>query len=71
MIDSIDSIEGEPNKVDTLFNLSMYLDDLVLQQSNKSFISFVRMIAPTLISDWKMGRHIKILSVLRYFQHGI
>ena len=62
MIDSIDSIEGEPNKVDTLFNLSMYLDDLVLQQANHSFLSFVRMIAPTLISDWKMGKHIKILS---------
>ena len=62
MLDSIESIEGEPNKLDTLFNLSTYLDDLVLQQANCNFLSFVRMVAPTLISDWKMGRHIKLLS---------
>ena len=59
---SIESIEIQENKLDSLLTLSTLLDDLVLKQTNQSFISFVRLIAPTLISDWKMGRHIKLLS---------
>ena len=59
---SEDYIDSQDNAVDSLATLSMLLDDLVLQQSHEDFISFVRAVAPTLISDWKMGRHIKVLS---------
>ena len=59
---SEDYIDSQDNAVDSLATLSMLLDDLVLQQSHEDFISFVRAVAPTLISDWKMGRHIKLLS---------
>ena len=59
---SEDYIDSQENSVDSLATLSMLLDDLVLRQSNEDFISFVRAVAPTLISDWKMGRHIKVLS---------
>ena len=58
---SEDYIDSQENSVDSLATLSMLLDDLVLRQSNEDFISFVRAVAPTLISDWKMGRHIKVL----------
>ena len=58
---SEDYIDSKENSVDSLATLSMLLDDLVLRQSNEDFISFVRAVAPTLISDWKMGRHIKVL----------
>ena len=50
------------NSIDTLATLSTFLDDLVLQQSKMDFISFVRLVAPTIVSDWKMGRHIKLIS---------
>ena len=54
--------ESIENSIDTLATLSTFLDDLVLQTSKMDFISFVRLVAPTIVSDWKMGRHIKILS---------
>jgi hypothetical protein len=54
--------ESIENSIDTLATLSTFLDDLVLQKSKMDFISFVRLVAPTVVSDWKMGRHIKVLS---------
>ena len=55
-------IKDQENPVNTLMTLSTLMDDLVLKESQDSFLSFVRMVAPTLVSDWKMGRHIKLLS---------
>jgi len=55
-------IQDQDNPVNTLMTLSTLMDDLVLKESQDSFLSFVRMVAPTLVSDWKMGRHIKLLS---------
>jgi len=57
-----ESIKEQDNSVNTLMTLSTLMDDLVLKESKDTFLSFVRMVAPTLVSDWKMGRHIKILS---------
>ena len=45
-------------------HLSSYLDlnNLlslsILQETKTDFLTFVRLMAPTLISDWRMGRHI-------------
>ena len=30
--------------------------------AKNDFLTFVRLTAPTLVSDWKMGRHIEIIS---------
>jgi predicted phage terminase large subunit-like protein len=57
-----ESIKEQDNPVNTLMTLSTLMDDLVLKESKDTFLSFVRMVAPTLVSDWKMGRHIKLLS---------
>ena len=40
---------------DRLFSLSKKV-------CNEDFLSFVRKMAPTLVSDWKMGRHIEVIS---------
>ena len=34
----------------------------VLTKTNTDFLSFVRYVAPDLVHDWRMGRHIKIIS---------
>ena len=33
----------------------------VLTKTNSDFLSFVRYVAPDLVHDWRMGRHIKII----------
>ena len=35
---------------------------MVEQQCKEDFLTFVRKVAPTLITDWHMGRHIEVLS---------
>ena len=38
------------------------LSQKVNQQSKSDFLTFVRMVAPMLVSDWRMGRHIEVIS---------
>jgi hypothetical protein len=46
----------------TLLQVRNGLRDLVSLRCKKDFLTFVRMVAPTLISDWQMGKHIEVLS---------
>ena len=51
---------------ENLLNPFISLDNLlrlsVLQDTKADFLTFVRLMAPTLVSDWKMGRHIELIS---------
>jgi len=42
--------------LDNLLNLK------VVQESKDDFITFVRQMAPMLVSDFKMGKHIEVIS---------
>lgn len=45
-----------------LLSIRNTLNVMVQQQSKDDFLTFVRKVAPTLITDWHMGRHIEVLS---------
>jgi predicted phage terminase large subunit-like protein len=49
----------------SLFNsitLKTHLMKKIDEESQDDFLTFVRLMAPKLISDWKMGRHIEVIS---------
>jgi len=54
--------EGDVNPYINTFLLKSLLQQEVLQESKTDFLTFVRLMAPTLISDWKMGKHIEVIS---------
>jgi len=64
------NIESVLNKVpeeqeitfNTLVSLRRSLQELTARQSNNDFLSFIRKVAPTVVSDFKMGRHIEVLA---------
>jgi|TARA_A100001515_G_scaffold143085_1_gene143343 predicted phage terminase large subunit-like protein len=47
-----------PQILDTKFLVDQYVE----QNAKQDFLTFVRLVAPTLISDWRMGRHIEVIS---------
>ena len=51
-------LESTENYIEPYINLKNLLEFKVNSQSNNNFLTFVRMMAPMLLSDWKMGRHI-------------
>ena len=52
-------------------DLNNLLSISVLQETKTDFLTFVRLMAPTLITDWKMGRHIELISnKLRQLESG-
>ena len=53
-----ESLSQEDITYNVLLNVKNNLVDLVNKQSQDDFLTFVRAMAPTLVSDWKMGRHI-------------
>ena len=55
IIDTTDTISS-------LLDLKNVLNEKVLQNSKVDFLTFVRLVAPTLVSDWKMGKHIEVIS---------
>jgi len=55
-------VETTLNSIEPFINLKDLLEQKVNQQSNTDFLTFVRMLAPMLVSDWKMGRHIEVIS---------
>ena len=57
-------METIENSIDItpLLNLNNLLNIQLEQESKADFLTFVRQMAPTLISDWKMGNHIKVIS---------
>ena len=57
-----ESLSQEDITYNVLLNVKNNLVDLVNKQSKDDFLTFVRAMAPTLVSDWKMGRHIELIS---------
>ncbi len=55
-------LESTENYIEPYINLKNLLEFKVNSQSNNDFLTFVRMMAPMLVSDWKMGRHIEVIS---------
>ena len=55
-------LESTENYIEPYINLKNLLEFKVNSQSNNNFLTFVRMMAPMLVSDWKMGRHIEVIS---------
>ena len=50
------------NYIESYINLEALLSQQIELQCNDDFLSFVRLVAPTIVSDFKMGRHIEIIS---------
>ena len=50
------------NYIESYINLEVLLSQQIELQCNQDFLSFVRLVAPTIVSDFKMGRHIEIIS---------
>ena len=48
--------------INNYINLYNNLNSIDLEYSKDSFLEFVYTMAPTLVSDWKMGRHIEVIS---------
>ncbi len=55
-------IENNENYLASLIKLNALLDIQVTEESKNDFLTFVRLMAPTLVSDWRMGRHIELIS---------
>lgn len=53
--------EEDITRLEVLEGLSAALSSLVTNQAKIDFATFVRIFAPRLVSDWKMGRHIEVL----------
>jgi len=54
------NIELKP--FESVLNTKFLAEQYVEQESKADFLTFVRFVAPTLISDWRMGRHIEVIS---------
>ncbi len=52
----------ETTYLNPFINLQGLLAEKINQQSKSDFLTFVRMVAPMLVSDWKMGQHIEVIS---------
>lgn len=46
----------------TLSQLSCLMDELVHRECSTNFLTFVRKFAPSIVPDWKMGKHIELLA---------
>jgi hypothetical protein len=66
-------LETIENSIDItpLLNLNNLLNIKIKQESKADFLTFVRQMAPKLVSDWKMGKHIEVISEkLRQLEAG-
>ena len=52
----------EDNFLDSYIDLQHLLTQEVNLSANTDFLTFVRLVAPTLVSGWKMGKHIELIS---------
>ena len=50
------------NYIESYINLQSLLKMQVEDQCHDDFLSFVRLVAPTIVSGFKMGRHIEVIS---------
>ncbi len=49
-------------QIESLLSLRDSLNTYKYSQAHTNFLSFVKMMAPTLVSDWEMGKHIEVIS---------
>ena len=54
-------MEAQLNKVDNYLDLKFKLESYTNIRAKEDFLTFVKQFAPTLVSDFKMGRHIQLL----------
>jgi len=52
----------DSNYIEQFVNLEALLKQQVDTQCNDDFLSFVRLMAPSIVSDFRMGRHIEVIS---------
>ena len=45
-----------------VLNTKILMDQYIGYNAKQDFLTFVGLVAPTLISDWRMGRHIEVIS---------
>ena len=50
------------NTIDNYINLSTLLKARTYTEAQDDFLTFVRLVAPSLVSDWRMGKHIEVIS---------
>ena len=50
------------NYIESYLNLQGLLSQQVNQQCHEDFLSFVRLVAPSIVSGFKMGRHIELIA---------
>ena len=50
------------NYIETFVNLQGLLSEQVNEQCNTDFLSFVRLMAPSIVSGFEMGRPIEVIS---------
>ena len=54
--------QENPNILLPFLELNNLLNITIEQESKRDFLTFVRLMAPSLVSDWKMGKHIEVIS---------
>ena len=52
----------EEGYLESFINLKGLLSQKVNNQSKSDFLTFVRLMAPSLVSGFKMGKHIEVIS---------
>ena len=52
----------QEQQLSSYLDLNNLLNLSILQSTQTDFLTFVRLMAPILVSDWKMGRHIALIS---------
>ena len=61
----------QEQQLSSYLDLNNLLNLSILQSTQTDFLTFVRLMAPILVSDWKMGRHIELISnKLRQLESG-
>ena len=54
-------MEEEKTKLENYLDFKINLDTYINLRARDDFLTFVKVFAPTLVSDFKMGKHIKLL----------
>ena len=55
-------INIQDNSIESFINLKGLLSQKVNRESRTDFLTFVRLMAPSLVSGFQMGNHIKLIS---------
>jgi len=51
----------EKTNIENYLDFKINLDTYINLRARDDFLTFVKVFAPTLVSDFKMGKHIKLL----------